>query len=180
MSRVVATLLAVAWISLAAGCSKVQFKGERDRAAMAALEASSWPFVPVMLRVHPFTTLRPPGGGEGVAAAAVLEARIELLDQQGDVTKGIGDWRFELYETGERASEAGQDRQAYVWTVAMKTPDDSRRHYDPITRTYGFNLKLDEAPPAERKLELRIQFTDPAGNRLTTQGLLEYKPAAMP
>ena len=57
---------------------------------------------------------------------------------------------------------------------------ENRRHYDPITRTYAFNLKMDQPPPAGRVLELRVQLTDPAGNRLTTVKELQVAKPANP
>lgn len=167
MTRIFVALCIGALLGLLGACGEVRFKGERPD-GNAAMTAAAWPFVPVTLRLHPFTTFVPATEDE----PAVLEARIELLDQQGDVIKGIGQWRFEVYAMGERASQAGQERQLYVWSVPMVTLAENRRHYDPITRTYSFNLKFDQPPPTERKLELRVQLTDPAGNRLTTRGEL--------
>ena len=72
MNRGLLTLPVAAVVAFVAGCADVQFKGERA-AGDAALAAEAWPFVPVTLRLHPFTTLTPATD----KTPAVLEARID-------------------------------------------------------------------------------------------------------
>jgi hypothetical protein len=125
------------------------------------------------MRVHPFTTF----AYDKQAAAHVLDARIELLDRVGDSTKGVGDFRFELYQDKERASQEGEEVRQAVWDAPMTTLGQNQQHYDPITRTYVFRLKLSQAPSEQQKYKLLVQFTDPEGRRLTASAPLHYKPA---
>lgn len=142
---------------LAAGC---EFKGDRvnDRGA----DGARWLFVPTAVRVHPFTTLKAGEPGDPI----VLEARIEMIDQAGDVTKGVGELRFELYAEAATAQNAGKERQLMRWEAALLTLAQNQRHYDPITRTYSFKLKLIEPLPNGMKLRLDVQLTDDTGRRM--------------
>lgn len=152
----------VALMTALVGCDTVSFKGAGARASVPAGE---WPFAPVSMRVHPFTAIEKQGEGED--AALVLEARLELVDQLGDVTKGVGAWRFELY--GDRGR--GQSRERLeVWEAPMTTLAENARHWDPITRTYAFRLRLSEQPDIDRELTLVAQLTDPRGNHLIAEG----------
>jgi hypothetical protein len=106
----------------------------------------------------------------------VLEARIELIDRLGDVTKGVGQLRFELYLAPASASQRGQDHRIAFWDVPLDSLNANAQHWDPITRTYLFRLSLDTPPPPSVPLRLQVQFTDPGGKRLTADGTLEYRP----
>lgn len=158
----------LAMLALFVGCDTVSFKGSGTRGTVAA---EQWPFAPVSMRVHPFTSL------EDLAAeeAVVLEARLELLDQTGDVTKGVGDWRFELYADGRPGRGSGEARRRLSrWEAAMTSLEQNERHYDPITRTYAFRLRVTEQLPTDRPLILVAQLTDPQGQRLLAEGEVEY------
>ncbi len=52
------------------------------------------------------------------------------------------------------------------WDAALLTLAQNQRHYDPITRTYSFKLKLTEPLPSGRKLRLDVQLTDDTGRRM--------------
>lgn len=120
------------------------------------------------MRVHPFTSLEINESEGGM----ILEVRMELLDQLGDPTKGVGDFRFELYASPSTASREGQEKRLFFWEAPMTTLEQNRQHYDPITRTYAFNLRMPDAPPANEKLKLVVQFTDARGHRLVVQSPL--------
>jgi len=136
------------------------------------MTASAWPFAPVAMRVHPFTSIT----FDPEQNSLVLEVRMELLDQVGDVTKGVGDFRFELYADKLKASLRGVDERLNVWDGPVSTLEQNRQHYDSITRTYSFKLRLDPAPPADQKLRLVAQFTDPSGKRILAEAPLSYTP----
>jgi len=169
--------VAIMWCAGAAGligapgCEWLPFKGEREAEVAAGAEAR-WPFWPVAVRVHPFTSL----SYDEQAEAAVLEAWIELIDPAGDVTKGIGQFRLELYMIGSRASREGQAHRLHLWDVAVETVQDSARHFDSLTRTHQFRLRLEEMPETGGKLELRVQFTDARGERITTTAPITRTP----
>lgn len=161
---------------LAAGCNDIRFKGSpateksdppsADQANTTPIAA--WPFVPVSMRIHPFTAIE----FDQSRDVAVLNARVELLDQVGDMTKGVGQFRFELYQAGRGAGSDAQQRQLYAWQVPLQTIDQNRMHYDHITRTYAFELKMDQMPQAGTALRLVGQFTTPAGRRLSAEASL--------
>ncbi|MEX2670850.1 MAG: hypothetical protein WD294_01940 [Phycisphaeraceae bacterium] len=161
------TVGAMLLLVLAVGCNGVSFKGT-DGSADAALEA--WPFKPVSMRIHPFTSLQPVEGEE----ALILEVRIEMFDQLGDVTKGVGNWRFELYTQPGRASQRSRER-VEVWEAAMTELVQNERHYDPITRTYAFKLHLEEQPPIDQPLSVVAQFNTPSGERLIADSEVSYE-----
>ncbi|MHC4995232.1 MAG: hypothetical protein ACYTGQ_09290 [Planctomycetota bacterium] len=169
-------------MSLLPGCSDVGYKG--DRLTDGAGAGATWPFGPRSIRLHPFTQIAPldPGPavssekGEEAAVALAVEARVELLDQLGDVTKGVGSFRFELYDVGPTASRRGEDLRLQLWEAPVLTLEQNKRQYDSITRTYAFRLPLDVAPPARRPLKLSVQFSDQSGLRLMADMRLSYLP----
>jgi hypothetical protein len=156
------TILAVVLIVTGTcGCRSIGFKG--SRAAEESLAASSeWAFRPVSMRVHPFTSLvmdRDIG--------LVLDARIELVDAMGDTSKGLGTFRFELYADQLTEGREGEGQRLYFWEGSVATLDETRQHYDSITRTYAFKLQLHESPQRNRQLRLAVQFDGVWGKRLT-------------
>lgn len=151
-------------LTLLAGC---RFKGADGAERIAPGAAGDWPFRPVAMRVHPFTSL------EVGPRSSVIEARVELIDLLGDVTKGVGTLRFELYSEPPAGSNAGEGRRLYTWNAPISTLDENRQHWDSITRTYRFVLKLAQRPPAERRLRLAVQFDPTAGQRLTADAVIE-------
>lgn len=157
--------------ALIAGCDSVGFKGT-SRETQTIEGATTWPFTPVAMRVHPFTSITQ----DPATGSHVLESRIELLDRLGDVTKGVGDFRFELYTAPERASEQGSERRLAYWDVPMTSLDANARHWDPITRTYVFKLRMQEPPAPEQRMKLQVQFTDPGGKRLVADAPMQYRP----
>src|ERR1051325_10494207 len=90
--------------SLALGAC--HFKG--DEARERRVKLGGWPFQPVSVRIHPFTSLRLAGMG-----GPSLDARIEFIDPAGDVTKGVGDLRFELYAEPAKESREGEELRIY-------------------------------------------------------------------
>jgi len=140
-----------------------QFKGAKATGEPPA--PGEWPFRPVAMRIHPFTALTI----NETQRSTVLEARIELLDQLGDVAKGVGELRFELYEMEPTASRTGQEKQVQRWDAPLATLDQNRQHWDAITRTYTFRLRLVDTPRSDKKYRLVAQLTDPNGNRLRAE-----------
>lgn len=158
---------------LVGGCDGIRFKGPAGSDPPSGAQAdpqpaAAWPFAPVSMRIHPFTAIE----FDESRDVAVLNARVELLDQVGDMTKGVGQFRFELYQVGRGAGSDTQQRQLYAWQVPLQTIDQNRLHYDHITRTYGFELKMDQMPQAGTALRLVGQFTTPSGRRLSADAPL--------
>ncbi|MBI1373900.1 MAG: hypothetical protein GC159_14350 [Phycisphaera sp.] len=142
-----------------------KFKGSQSRPTGEAPKPGEWPFRPIAMRVHPFTSLTI----DETTGQAVLEVRIELLDQLGDVAKGVGDFRFELYQSEMTASRVGQETQLQVWEAPMSTLEQNRMHWDAITRTYSFRLHVTHPPMGDKKYKLTVQFNDADGNRLRAE-----------
>lgn len=144
-----------------AACDQLMFKGERD--GDAAAQAMGWPFVPVELRIHPFTTITL----DEQRDAVVLDLKIEARDQAGDLTKAVGDLRIELRKVAEEAgptAEAGE--RLYAWNPSLMELENNTRHYNPTLRTYDFKLRMSGMPDADQPLLVTVQLTDPAGQRL--------------
>lgn len=155
-------------------------------------DQTPWPFRPASIRLHPFTQISQTELGvasdseqaksqaknpdQKAGVMLMVDARVELLDQLGDVTKGVGSFRFELYDVGASAAHQGEDLRLQKWEAPLLTLEQNERLYDSITRTYWFRLPLDEAPPANRPLKLAVQFTDQAQHRLMSEIRLSYKP----
>ncbi len=124
-------------------------------------------FEPVSLEVHPFSSVSFDRRDRGW----VLEARLRLLDRLEDVTKSDGVVRLELYDVPAVASKAEGGRRQGVWEAPLHTLNQHRRHYDPITRTYVFRLKLDRRPAP--RVRLVAQFTHLNGQRMMSERVFD-------
>jgi len=168
MIRLVLPILSVVFVGLVGGCDDVQLKGGQDVEPRID-RATTWPFVPVKMRVHPFTAVEVDLGEAGVR----LEARVEMLDRLGDVTKAVGDFRFDLYHMPPGVYESpAEGTLLYQWSAPMTTIEQNRRHWDSITRTYLFKLGMDRLPRVTGRLLLTAHFTDPGGRRLEAQAVV--------
>lgn len=159
-----AAVLAIATVCVAgAACS---WKGDRgSNLAAAPVFPEGWSTRPTRMRVYPTTRFSQEGGH------SILEAHIELFDEMGDSVKGVGRFRMELL-TRARGSDQSMGDRLYTWDVDMLTLADQQRHWDPITRTYWFRLKLDDLPSTERGTLFHVQFLLPDGGRLDTRSVL--------
>jgi len=169
MRELAAIILAGLTIGWMAGCDRIELKGGRD-AVPRIDRPTTWPFVPVEMRVHPFTAVEVDRDDAGVR----LEARIETLDRLGDVTKAVGDFRFELYHMPPGVYETpAEGKLLYQWSAPMNTIEQNRRHWDSITRTYLFKLQMDRLPRVTGRLLLVAHFTDPGGRHLAARAVVE-------
>jgi hypothetical protein len=147
--RVALCLLAIA---LAAGVGCSWKGGPSTRADDSGSEV--WSPQPVQMRVYPSSRFAAAPDG-----SPVLEARIELLDSMGDSTKAAGEYRVELL----RSAEEGMGERLYAWDVLVQNQAQQARHYDKVTRTYLFRLKLDDAGPPQHPTSIRVTFTPLSG-----------------
>lgn len=143
------------------GCETFDLKG--GAGVQAPGEGYAWPFAPVSMRISPFTAIRPIEEGEG---GAELDLKVELLDQVGDMTKGVGALRFELYRA-EGAAQLQQRTPMYTWEASLSSIEANRAHYNATLRTYDFRLTLERMPSSETPLRIYVQLTPPGGRRLT-------------
>jgi hypothetical protein len=149
-------LLSLLLVALLASQTACTFKGEQVQAKRNGAAAQAWWPWPTGVRVHPATRFAMHNH------EPVLEARIELLDALLDATKGSGTFRLELLDAAGPMNAPRSARQLYVWDLALMTLEDQQQHYDPVTRSYYFPLKLDDFEVAQRPTRLRVTFT-PAG-----------------
>lgn len=149
------------------GCEMISTKGgpsadeTRPLLSNNGETGEAWPFVPVRARWHAFTEIRYTEEGRPFIAGTV-----ELLDQQADPVKGVGEFRFELYRIATLASDAQRD-QLQTWAVPLLTLEQNATHYDKITRAYNFQLAIANPIEPGDKLRAELAFTDPYGRRMT-------------
>ena len=158
--------LLTATVMFAWGCS---WKGDRTNGRDPSASGAVWKLEPVRMRVDPSSRFVESND------TAVLEARIELLDEMGDSIKGVGTVRFELF-AGDRMSEPAIGRRLYSWDVSLLTLVQQKQFYDSITRAYLFRLNLHDTTTANRATVLMATFTPVAGRRLEAHAFLSDDP----
>ena len=152
MRRIVSSAVALALGAGLTGCGSPGSPGPGPATEPTEITAmTAWPYWPQRVRVHPLTRLVT---GDP-ASPKVLEARIELLDPDGDTTKGVGALTLEL-----RANEDG-GRPVAGWSIALDDPEVNRLHYDQVTRTYLMRLELEpDAIPEDPELFAELESPD--------------------
>lgn len=129
----------------------------------------AWHPQAVAVRVYPTTRFALSEG------QVVLEARIELVDAMGDPVKASGLFAVAL-EGSDPVGLTPQDRTLYRWQISVRTLDDQKRHYDPVTQTYLFNLKLREMAAPREAVVAKASFTTLDGKVLQGQMTVEGRP----
>jgi hypothetical protein len=152
---------------VAAGCS---WHGEpTPTSGPRPVDGAMWWPTPVRMRVYPASRF---AGGDGYI---VLEARIELLDAMDDAVKAPGRFRFELIDA-ERESTSHIDRRLYSWDVPLLSLDHQRQHYDSVTRTYLFRLRMDEQLVPHKAMKLLVTYMPPTGANLSAEQIMAGTP----
>ncbi len=160
-------MLAAAMLSACASDSATRTPGGKTGANVGSPDTPyHWVAAPVRARVYPSTRFVREEG------AAVLEARIELLDEMGDSIKGVGNWHFELY-AGDHRRDGMVAQRLYAWDVPMMLLDEQRLYYDRITRAYLFRLKMDNVAPSRRVTTFYATLVQPDGTRIEAKQLLQ-------
>ncbi len=108
------------------------------------------PFRPTELRIHPLTRLLRSAGSASTANS--IEVRVELKDQFGDTTKGLGDLRFELCA---RANGGGVGRVLLSWEPDFVELKANAEQFDRVTRTYVFLLDLSQGADLPKRCTLQ-------------------------
>lgn len=158
--------LAAAWLGL--GVAACAFKGPspRDTPSSEAAPAQVWRAQPVRMRVYPSSRFLREDD------VSLLEARVEFTDENGDTTKAVGQFRFDLY-AATRAAQPRVGARLYGWTVPVYTRQENLMFYDPITRAYLFRLKLDSLSVVGEASLLRVVFIPATGgSRLEAEALI--------
>lgn len=112
--------------------------------------------LPHTIRIHPFTGLREIGDHDQRG----LEVRIEALDAYQDTSKAFGKLRFELYAFRSMSSDPKGNR-IEAWEEDITSAKNNLVHWDPITRSYVFKLRLNESIQAGKELVLTATFESP-------------------
>lgn len=155
-------------IIMFAGCSEIAFKGDVTPVE-ERIVYKEWLFVPVAMRIHPLTSITHDETNDKM----VLQAYIELLDCVGDATKGIGEFRLELYQVEGKASvQDVMDRRLCVSRVPLTTIEQNRQHYDDMTQAYLVRLDVSALPVSDNTLKLVAHFRDHNGGQMTTEVIL--------
>jgi len=87
------------------------------------------------MRVHPLTRLIT----DVESGRLELEARVEMLDLDGQTTKAIGILTMQLYDDRDRS----RFHPIVTWRRDLADAAVNRLHYDDVTRTYLLRLELD-------------------------------------
>lgn len=98
------------------------------------------PFRPVKMRIHPLT--RAVASENSSDGPIEIEARIELVDQFGDTTKGLSDLRLELFASRSSNGTDPSGQALLTWDPAFGDLAFNALHFDRVTRTYVFSLEL--------------------------------------
>jgi len=152
----------------APGC---ELKGGPGAVKSDVKKIQIWRIRPTSMRIYPSSEFRVVGGQPAV------EARIELFDDLGDSIKGVGRVRFEL-DSLAKPGASGVGKRLYQWEIPMLTKEKNAKFYDVVTRSYRFELKMDEAPEPGKPLRLIAEFIDaePGGKRLSAEATLTPQP----
>jgi 2-keto-4-pentenoate hydratase/2-oxohepta-3-ene-1,7-dioic acid hydratase in catechol pathway len=138
---------------LIGGCNSTP--GGMRTSAGATME---WAYAPVDIRVHPLSRVKFNDTGD----EARVEARIELLDQDGFSTRSLGDLKLVLSGSSEMGSHTQVEWECDLSTVAM-----NGKQYDCVTRTYLAHLQLVSRDDIPMEPVLYAQFQRPDGHSLS-------------
>jgi hypothetical protein len=129
----------------------------------SATRVAPWPFQPTRIRIHPLTRIREGVNEQTGEPETYIDLQLDLQDQFGHSTKGIGELRFELYPAGE---EQRSDRLEF-WLIDISDLEVNRVQYDWVTRMYRINLVV---PPQrlaqQRRFRLHAYLSTPGGQRM--------------
>ena len=96
----------------------------------------AWPYWPTSMRLHPLSRLV---FTEGDEENCTLEARVEFSDRDQNISKVAGKIKLTLFDQ-DASGLVGEFIES--WDINLEDLDENRRHFDDITRTYLFRLKL--------------------------------------
>ena len=121
--------------------------------------------LPHKISIHPFTGTQTSDEAGGPIA---IEARIKTLDAFGDPTKAFGQFRFSLHQYRQYSTnERGE--QLAVWEEDLLDAKVNRRHWDPISQSYKFQLRWSKGLATGQHYVLEAQFVSPFTERLFDQ-----------
>lgn len=116
------------------------------------------PFAPVSLRIHPLTHVSALPDGD-----SVIICHIEFKDRWHHAVKAAGPLEIQLYRPATSGLRTDLDRQELRWPLDLDDLERNADWYDPVTRTYRFQLDIPHGVEAPRDaddspLRLRAVF----------------------
>ena len=164
MTQLVSVLIITSMIHT--GCDDMKFKGNTPD--VKAPPKQQWPFCPRSVRIHPFTTFE-----KNDEDLWQLKIHLELLDLQGDPSKGLGQLQIELYELKQNQPNPVFDKKLEHVNIDLSDSTKSQNYYDRITRTYLYSLTVDPIPAPNKRLQLSVQFTDIYENKMINKMIIQ-------
>ncbi len=149
-------------IGCGTGCDQLQPTVDRPQTQPDPIADSGdvgWPYWPVSMSIHALTRITIDRGEN----APVLEARVEFTDAEGATTKATGQVLLELTDDVAFADAAPASE---VWSIDLRALRKNATHFDEVTRTYLFKLRLKPEQQWHRP-RLRVQFQGADGAVLT-------------
>lgn len=155
-------LLGAACLLAVSGCGGWWSRIEKLWPAKVESSDEQWAgvFQPAEIHISFFTQSRDFDDKKGDDG---IEIRVQPLDQFGDPTKAVGNWRFEVFKYRERSLERRSERLCH-WYVQMTTPEQSQRYYDSIDRSYRFPLLWDTPIAPKTRVLIQATFYPPGGH----------------
>jgi hypothetical protein len=116
-----------------------------------------WPYWPTGMRIHPLTRL-----DQDDEEQFVVESRIEFTDRDGVTSRAHGEIFLDLLPD----VALDEVRPMKQWHVDLRHLPTNATHFDPVTRTYLFKLKI-EAEDVARARVLRVTFVGAEGREFS-------------
>jgi hypothetical protein len=151
------------------GCDGNLFHAQSSKDALQAFQVSK-------VRLQPsFTKI---SGTQGQAESGVIETFVELSDQFGDPIKALGTCRFEIYQYRPISSDPRGPRCEIdgIQTVDLRDLQVNQKHWDNITRSYRFKIKLPPMSSGADKIVLQATFIMKPEYRLQDMLVVSRKP----
>jgi hypothetical protein len=107
-----------------------------------------------------------------------IDTFVELSDQFGDPIKALGSFRFEIYQFRPLSSDPRGKRYEAdgLQTIDLIDPQENQKHWDPITRSYRFRIKLPPLASGADKIVFQTTFIMKPEYRLQDILILSRKP----
>jgi hypothetical protein len=141
-----------------------------------AAPAPKWAtlFAPASLVIGFFTRSKDFDGQPGDDG---LEVRLQPLDQFGDPTKAVGQYRIEMFAYRRLSGEQRGDRLAQ-WYVPVLDLESNRKYYDPVDRSYVFPLLWNAPVEPGTPVIIQVTYFPPGGfqEKLFAQRVIKIGP----
>jgi len=172
MRKIVRACACAAAIGVVGACGVVSKGGiEPGAERMGEVAGYREAFAPVRLLVHPLSRMR----HDRASGDLRIDAHVELLDEFDHLTKGLGEFRFEVASLDQNTVRL-LDGSRLIWRIPMETPAKASEAFDPLTRSYRFVL-TELSPGLETgSIVLRATFVSIRGKRLYSERTIVIDP----